>query len=98
MLEAVSRGEFDDLPGAGRPLDLNDDPLVPQELRVAYRILKNAGYLPPEVGAVNEMSSSSALSRRRAATSQVHAPKLRRSWRYCVPESKAAITRGWPDA
>jgi hypothetical protein len=44
LLEAVSRGEFDDLPGAGRPLDLDDDPLVPEELRLAYRILKNAGY------------------------------------------------------
>jgi hypothetical protein len=49
LLEAVSRGEFDDLPGAGRPLELNDDPLVPEELRVAYRILKNAGVVPPEI-------------------------------------------------
>jgi hypothetical protein len=47
--EAVSRGDFDDLPGAGRPLDLTDDPLVPEELRLAYRILKNAGFVPPEV-------------------------------------------------
>ena len=42
--EAIERGEFDDLPGAGRPLDLDDlDPLLPEELRMAYRILKNAG-------------------------------------------------------
>lgn len=46
IAEAVSRGEFDDLPGTGRPLDLADDPLVPEDLRVANRILKNAGLSP----------------------------------------------------
>ena len=45
--EAMRRGDFDNLPGAGRPLDLDDDPLVPPELRVANRILKNAGCVPP---------------------------------------------------
>ncbi len=47
--EAMARGEFDNLPGAGRPLRLDDDPMVPEELRVAYRILKNAGCIPPEL-------------------------------------------------
>ena len=42
--EAIERGEFDDLPGAGQPLDLDDlDPSLREELRLAYRILKNAG-------------------------------------------------------
>jgi hypothetical protein len=46
--EAISRGELDDLPGAGRPLELDDiDPLLPEELRLAYRILKNAGFHEP---------------------------------------------------
>lgn len=47
--EAQERGEFDNLPGAGMPLALDDDALVPEELRAAYRILKNAGYVPPEL-------------------------------------------------
>ena len=48
--EAIERGEFDDLPGKGKPLDLGDDDrTVPAELRMAYRILKNAGLLPPDV-------------------------------------------------
>jgi len=43
--QAIARGEFDDLPGAGRPLDLDDvDPLLPEELRMAFWLLKNAGY------------------------------------------------------
>jgi hypothetical protein len=48
--EAIARGEFDDLPGAGRPLELDDlDPLIPEELRLAHRILKNAGFSPTDV-------------------------------------------------
>lgn len=52
---AMERGEFDDLPGAGRPLDLDEAPLVPEELRMAYRVLRNAGYLPPELEARREI-------------------------------------------
>ncbi len=55
IAEAQARGELDDLPGAGRPLDLDDDGLVPEELRVAYRILKNAGFVPPEVEQLREL-------------------------------------------
>lgn len=55
IAEAQARGELDDLPGAGRPLDLGDDALVPEELRVAYRILKNAGFVPPEVEQLREL-------------------------------------------
>ncbi len=46
---AAARGEFDDLPGAGAPQEFNDDLLVPEEVRVANRILKNAGFVPPAV-------------------------------------------------
>jgi len=49
--EAQARGEFDDLPGTGAPLTLDNDALVPEELRAAYRMLKNAGYVPPELDA-----------------------------------------------
>lgn len=49
ILEAIARGEFDNLPGAGQPLRLEDDSMVPAELRVAYKILKDAGCLPPEL-------------------------------------------------
>ena len=46
---AFENGEFDDLSGAGEPLALEDDSCVPEELRLAYKILKNAECLPPEV-------------------------------------------------
>ena len=47
--DASDNGEFDNLAGRGKPLVLDDDSAVPEELRTAYRILKNAGYLPPEL-------------------------------------------------
>jgi len=47
--EAQERGEFDNLPGAGKPLMMEDDSMVPEDLRAGYRLLKNAGYLPPDL-------------------------------------------------
>ncbi|MDO3377321.1 DUF1992 domain-containing protein [Geoalkalibacter halelectricus] len=50
ILEAMARGEFDNLPGAGRPLPREEGlDGVPAELRMAYKVLKNAGFVPPEV-------------------------------------------------
>lgn len=49
ILDAQSKGEFDNLPGNGQPLVLDDDSFVPAELRSGYRLLKNAGCLPSEL-------------------------------------------------
>ncbi|HXJ49988.1 MAG TPA: DnaJ family domain-containing protein [Burkholderiales bacterium] len=57
IAEALARGELDNLPGEGRPLELDDDALIPEELRAAYRILKNAGFVPPEVQALNDIAT-----------------------------------------
>ena len=61
--EAAERGELDNLPGAGQPLELDDDRMVPQELRMAYRILKNANCLPPELDARREIRELEDLLR-----------------------------------
>jgi hypothetical protein len=55
IAEAIARGEFDHLPGAGKPLQFDEDTLVPEEERAALRIMKNAGYVPPEVGRFAEL-------------------------------------------
>lgn len=47
--KAQEEGLFDDLPGKGKPLELEDDSHVPEDLRLAYKILKNADCLPPEL-------------------------------------------------
>ena len=49
ILDAQRQGEFDNLPGSGQPLILDDDSHVPADLRAGYRLLKNAGCLPPEL-------------------------------------------------
>lgn len=54
--EAMRNGEFQGLPGEGEPLRLEDDALVPEDLRMAYRVLRNAGCVPPEVEALREMN------------------------------------------
>jgi len=59
--EAMERGEFDALPGSGRPLVLEDDALVPEELRVGYRLLKNAGFMPPALALRREIASVEEL-------------------------------------
>ncbi|WP_394564429.1 hypothetical protein C1N58_19655 [Pantoea sp. SGAir0180] len=46
---AQEKGELSDLPGEGAPLNLEDDSQVPSDLRAGYRLLKNAGFLPPEL-------------------------------------------------
>jgi hypothetical protein len=46
--EAQRAGAFDNLPGKGKPLDLEDLSWVPEDLRISYHILKNAHVLPPE--------------------------------------------------
>ena len=75
IAEAQRAGAFDGLPGAGKPLDLTDDRLVPEEVRVAYRILKNAGCVPEELIARKE----AADLRKLVACIAADDPKRRRA-------------------
>ncbi len=55
ILEALENGEFENLEGEGKPLDLDEDLWIPEDLRIAYKILKNAGCTPPELEARKEV-------------------------------------------
>jgi hypothetical protein len=46
---AQDNGEFDNLPGKGKPLNLEDDSAVPEDVRLAYKVLKNSNCLPIEM-------------------------------------------------
>ncbi len=59
--EALERGEFDNLPGAGKPIKFDDRYLIPEELRLAYKILKNASCLPPEIELKKEIQTVEEL-------------------------------------
>ncbi len=52
--EAVARGEFDNLPGTGKPLNLEDDALTGDKA-AAYRLLKQNSYAPPEIELLKEI-------------------------------------------
>jgi len=58
---AQERGEFDALSGAGRPLELESDGHIAEDLRLAYKILKNAECLPPEVELRTEIEKTEDL-------------------------------------
>ena len=48
--EAIKKKEFENLPGMGQPLELKDEhPGMPDEWKMAYRMLSNAGYSPDDV-------------------------------------------------
>ncbi len=55
IAEAIERGEFDHLPGKGKPLLFNDDPLESPHQRLANKILKNAGVVPIELSLRKEL-------------------------------------------
>jgi hypothetical protein len=61
--EAMAKGEFANLPGAGKPLRIEDDSMIPDDLRVAYKILRNAGCIPPELEVRKEIITLRGLLR-----------------------------------
>ncbi|MEW6118249.1 MAG: DnaJ family domain-containing protein [Nitrospirota bacterium] len=52
---AMEEGAFDNLAGAGKPLHFEDETWVPEDLRLAYRVLRNAGCIPPDLEAKREI-------------------------------------------
>lgn len=60
---AMQNGDFKELPGAGEPLLLEDDSHIPEDLRLAYKILKNSDCLPPEVELRKDIEKTEDLLR-----------------------------------
>lgn len=58
IAEALERGELDDLPGRGQKMVLEDESRIPEDFRMAYKVLKNAGYAPPEVTIRQEIANT----------------------------------------
>ena len=55
--EAIEQGEFDDLPGKGKPLDLSAYFATPEHLRIGYSILKNAEIIPEEMELLRQIET-----------------------------------------
>jgi hypothetical protein len=55
--DAMARGEFDDLPGKGKPIDLTEYFNAPEDVRLAQSMLKNAGMVPVEIELLKDITS-----------------------------------------
>jgi hypothetical protein len=74
--DAMQAGEFDNLPGAGKPIDLDGYFKLPEHLRVAFSILKSANCVPAEVELLNEIA---ALERQLPAAPDDRQSAIRRA-------------------
>lgn len=67
--EAIKEGLLDIKEWRNRPLPPSNDSMIPDDLRIAYKMLKNAGYVPPEIEAKKEIQQLEDLI---AATEDEH--------------------------
>ncbi|MFN0138770.1 MAG: DUF1992 domain-containing protein [Pyrinomonadaceae bacterium] len=81
--EAIERGEFDDLAGKGKPLDLTAYFNTPENLRMAYSVLKSNNFVPEEVEMLKEIAdlkdeikNCQDEERRADLTKQLHQKQL----------------------
>ncbi len=58
---AQRKGVFENLPGSGEPIDFSDESYVPEDLRMAYKMLKNADCVPPEIEIKREIRRTEDL-------------------------------------
>lgn len=61
--EAIERGEFDNLPGKGQPLDLSENPFEDPDLRTVHRLLRNAGFAPAWIEERKDIEAQFELAR-----------------------------------
>ena len=89
--QAQTRGELDRLPGEGQPLQFDEDPLAPQELRVAWRLLRGAGLSGPGTSyngpMPNSFAAMMALIDRSRGTADPYDPRARAT-KWLLAESR----------
>ena len=80
--KAQKKGDFDNLEGTNKPLKF-DDEHVPQELRLSHKILKNAGFLPPEIELKKKITQTEQL----IETAEIDSPeklKIQKKLNYLI--------------
>lgn len=90
--ELAEQGYFQNLPGSGRPLDLSDEdnPFIPDDMRLAYRILRNAGYSLPWIELRKDIEAEIAAIDRRASAHRQKVQATLRSMHQTPPYLRAA--------
>jgi hypothetical protein len=88
---ALDEGFFDNLPGRGKPLNLDDDRDVPEDLRLSYKILKNAGCLPVEMEQIRRVQNLRQLLN--TAIDETTRKDLRRELNYLLMKDTISRNR-----
>lgn len=89
---AIDDGTLDFSRWKDKPLPKDEDSSVPPELRMAYKVLKNAGYLPPELEDKKEVKRLEELINR---TDDEHV-KVKQMRKLSVLLAKIEARRGRP--
>ena len=63
--KAIEEGEFKNLPGEGKPLDLSDDPNTPADLQLTYKIMHDNDIAPDWVAQGRELETKQTQWRAR---------------------------------
>lgn len=85
LREAIENGEFDNLPGKGEPIDLQENPFEDPDLRVVHRLLRNAGFAPAWIEERKDIDGELAAAQR----------TLSRSWDLFGECAKALSETEW---
>ncbi|WP_163336797.1 DUF1992 domain-containing protein [Desulfopila sp. IMCC35008] len=90
--QAIENGELKTDGWKNKPLKLQDDHMVPDDLKMAYKMLKNAGYLPPEIEARKEIKNLEQL----IATTEDEHIRVKQMRKLSVLLAKVEATRSRP--
>lgn len=85
LREAIENGEFDNLPGKGAPIDLNENPFEDPDLRVVHRLLRKAGFAPAWIEERKDIDGELELARTR----------LSRAWALFGEQGKSFSESEW---
>lgn len=90
--QAIEKGELKTEGWKDKPLKLEDDHLVPDDLKMAYKLLRNAGYLPPEIEAKKEIARLEQL----IATTEDEHTRVKQMRKLSVLMAKVEASRTTP--
>ena len=85
LREAIEAGEFDNLPGKGKPVDLSENPFEDPDLRVVHKLLRDAGFAPAWIEEQKDI----------AATFEAARQTLTRAWKIYRPGGVSPNDVAW---
>ena len=98
---AIEKGEFDNLPGKGKPLNLEENPFEDPQWRTAYSLLRNSAFTLPWIGTRKEIENDLSQARhtllrtwkwhQRMLKTDHSTPEIKAEWERALQEFGARI-------